>query len=364
MTPAPDPRWDDLPPPGFHTTPELPRTTWKPIDLREIVAADHVPLQPTVGQRTDGHGLLYRGRTHTMSGESEAKKSWIAQAIAAQELAGGESVAYLDFEDSAEAVTRRMLTLGATRQWLVERFAYIAPQEPITSGRSQLELNAALGDLKPTLIILDGVTEALALHGHSSLDNDDLAKFGRLITRPLAETGAAVLSLDHVVKDSEGRGRYALGGVHKLNGVSGGAFTVENVSRSGEGLAGRSRILIAKDRPGQLRPHALPGTGDRWWYADFTLDTGLPEPAELVPPVEHTEAFRPTALMAKVSAALLGAPEPLTTNDITARVRGKAIDVRSAIAALVDAGHVQISTGPRASRLHTLVRPYPDGDPE
>lgn len=114
MTPAPDPRWDDLPPPGFHTTPELPRTTWKPIDLREIVAADHVPLQPTVGQRTDGHGLLYRGRTHTMSGESEAKKSWIAQAIAAQELAGGESVAYLDFEDSAEAVTRRMLTLGAT----------------------------------------------------------------------------------------------------------------------------------------------------------------------------------------------------------------------------------------------------------
>jgi hypothetical protein len=59
----------------------------------------------------------------------------------------------------------------------------------------------------------------MSLHKLKSLDNDDLATFGRLVSRPIAATGAAAVNLDHQPKATDNRGRYALGGVHKLNGL-------------------------------------------------------------------------------------------------------------------------------------------------
>jgi hypothetical protein len=354
----------DVPPPAEppgSVTPLRP-TSWQPVDLSEILTAGYRSPTPTVGRRSDGRGILYAGRTHSLNSQSEDGKSWCAQHLSQQELEAGNAVVYLDFEDDAAAVAGRMMTLGALPDWLSARFAYIAPQEPITSGRAQADLMDAMRELRPTFVVIDGVTEALAMHGLSTLDNDDLAKFGRLVTRPLADAGAAVLSLDHVTKDAETRGRYAIGGVHKLNGLSGAAFTLQNVARFGEGMAGRSRLLIAKDRPGQLRPHALPGAGDRWWYADFTLDTGTAEPAEFVAPVEHTQPFMPTLVMAKVSAALLGAPGPLSVRGVIDRVTGKQETTRQALAALVDGGYVRVTSGPRGSQMHELIKSYPSED--
>ncbi|HEY3715132.1 MAG TPA: AAA family ATPase [Jatrophihabitantaceae bacterium] len=353
--------WADIPPP---TEPPgyAGATTWRPVDLAAILAGDHEPTVPTIGRRDDGRGILYPGRSHTCVGESEAAKSWFAQWIATQELGRGSAVAYLDFEDDAESVTRRLLILGALPDWIAGRFAYISPSEPVTVAGGLRDLEQALGDLRPSLVVIDGVTEALSLHGLSTNDNDEIARFGRTLIRPITSSGAAALSLDHVTKSTEGRGRYAIGGVHKLNAVTGAAFVLENVTRFGHGLTGKSRLLIAKDRPGRLREHALPGTGDRWWYADFTLDTAQqPDPAGIASPHHSTAPFHPTTLMAKVSDALAGAPHPLTSNDITARVRGKATDIRTAIAALVDTGHVEAIAGARGARHHTLVTPYPDG---
>lgn len=337
-------------------------TSWQPVDLTAALATGYRPPVPAIGQRSDGRGLLYAGRAHALTGESEALKSWAAQYVGMQEIDAGNSVIYLDFEDDAGSVTARLLTLGCLHADIAARFAYISPQEPLTAPGAQVDLAAAVRDLRPSLVILDGVTEALSLHGLSTLDNDELARFGRMLTRPITSTGAAVLSLDHVTKDRETRGRYAIGGVHKLNGLNGAAFTLESVQRAGAGLAGRSRLLITKDRPGQLRPHAMPGSTDRWWYADFTLDTGRPDPAELVAPVEHAEPFRPTALMVKVSDALAGAPMPLSSNDIVARVSGKATALRTALAVLIDDGYVAVTEGPRGARMHTLIRPYPGAE--
>ena len=38
--------------------------------------------------------------------------------------------------------------------------------------------------------------------------------------RPIAAAGAAVVLIDHVAKDKEKRGRYAIGAQHKLAGVA------------------------------------------------------------------------------------------------------------------------------------------------
>jgi hypothetical protein len=337
-------------------------TSWRPVDLDRILSGDYVAPVPTIGIRSDGVALLYPGRTHTSSGESETAKSLCEQFINVQELSLGNGVVYLDFEDDEASVTARHLYLGALPSWLRDHFAYIHPDEPITSPGGRRDLDAAMGDLKPTLVVLDGVTEAMSLHGLDPDKGPDIAKFGRLITKPLADTGAAVNSIDHVTKSADGRGRYAIGSVHKLNNVTGAAFVFENIHRFGKGLAGRSRIFIAKDRPGQLRAHALPGGNDRYWLADFTTDDTLaPDVAELWAPVERTEPFTPTAVMGKVAAVLIGRTDGLSGKAIQDRVGGRADIVRQATAALIDQGYITVTAGTRGAHLHTLTRDYPDG---
>ena len=67
--------------------------------------------------------------------------------------------------------------------------------------------------------------------------------------------------------------------------------------------------------------------------------------------------------MEKISDAMLSAGIPeLTQYDIMSRVTGKSADLRAALAALIDSGHVSAVDGPRNSRRHTLIRPFP-GEP-
>lgn len=339
-------------------------SSWRPVDLAPIIAGSSPRPTPTILRRTDGQGLWYPGKTHAVVGESESLKSWLAQAACAQLLLDGLCVVYVDFEDSADAVVDRMRILGASDDALRERFAYIAPEEPLLPGQGVLA--EALGDIRPAAAVLDGTTEAMALHKLSSIDNDDLATFGRLVTRPIAATGAAVVNLDHQPKSTDNRGRYALGGVHKLNGLSGVSLIAEGVEPAGVGLRGVSRLRIAKDRPGQLRAHGLPSAGGLRWVGDFVLDTRDPvDPAFIRPPAEAAKAaddWRPTEVMRKISAALTKADQPLTQTGIEARVTARATITRRALAVLIDEGHINVSDGPRNSKLHSLTKPY-DSDP-
>ena len=70
-------------------------------------------------------------------------------------------------------------------------------------------------------MVIDGVTEAMTMHGLELKDNADVAKFVELLPRPLARMGAAVVLVDHVAKDTGGRGRFAIGAPHKLAGIDG-----------------------------------------------------------------------------------------------------------------------------------------------
>lgn len=98
----------------------------------------------------------------------------------------------------------------------------------------------------------------------------------------MARSGAAVLALDHVIKDTGDRGRYPIGAQHTLSGVDGGAYRLEVVVRFRKDHVGSSRLKVAKDRPGHVRPHT--STYDR--IAVFVLDSTDPARtvAELVPP--------------------------------------------------------------------------------
>jgi hypothetical protein len=336
---------------------------WRPVDLAPVLDGSSKPLRPTVGRRSDGRPLLYAGKVHAVASETEGGKTMLALALASQELAAGRAVLYLDFEDSAESVVGRLRGLAVAPEVIRDRFAYLSPSEPIGGAGNADDLADVLGDLRPSLAVIDGVTEAMELHGLDPLRNHEIARFGRLLTRQIAVRGPATLMLDHVVKDREGRGRYALGGVHKLNGIDGASLLLENRTPFGIGTTGRSSVLIAKDRPGQLRRDALASRGLHWW-ADLVVesyDESFMEVTLSAPQSQSDQPFRPTVLMARVSEALANSAEPLAVRGVQDRVTGKQDVVRKALACLVDEGYVTTKSGPRGATLHTLVKPFTEG---
>lgn len=348
--------------------------TWAAQDLRSVLDGTYQPPQPSVGRRDDGVGLFYPGRMNSVASESEAGKTWFALIACLQEINDGHHVLYLDFEDDAGGVVGRLLCLGAHPDDILERFHYVRPENS-PSDIDLIDLAMVLEHI-PTLAIVDGVTEGMSLFGLELKDNTDIAKFGRLLLRPLTNAGAAVVTLDHVVKSSENRGRYSIGGVHKLNGLNGVMYMLENHRPFGIGVTGKSIIRVAKDRPGQIRKNGLPHVSGMHWYADLVVKSESAEFAEAhlysprVRDEEDREADedqkRINKLKAKVLDALAGAKSPLPGKGIEERVAGRAVDVRRAVAALVDAGRIVAEPGARGAILHRLATPVtqPDETPE
>ncbi len=221
--------------------------------LRAVLEGRVERPSPSVGaSRSDGARFLYPGLEHALIGEMEAGKSWWALAACAAELEAGNRVAYVHFEESDETGT--VLRLAQEFRVPVERiladFLFIGPERPVDPGRVDL----IVGDRPPTLVVLDGQNEAMALHSQGIYDADGAAEFRRQLVKPWTRHGAAVLSLDHVTKDPErNRQGYAFGSVHKGNGLNGALLVLENAEPFGEGRKGTSNVYVTKDRPGKLR---------------------------------------------------------------------------------------------------------------
>ena len=327
--------------------------SWRPVDLAPVLDGTWQPPQPTVGRRADGVGLFYPGRTHTVVSETEGGKTWFALSASLDELNAGKHVVYLDFEDDEGGTVGRLLTLGAHRDRIGDQFHYLRPDDPLGTGVNLDDLHRVLADHAPTLAVIDGVTEAMTMHGLNPLDNVDAATFGRMLPRRITEAGTAAANLDHVTKDRDGRGRYALGAVHKLNGLGGASYLLDNRTPFGIGLTGRSTVRVAKDRPGQLRRRALPSGGSTWWFGDLVLASQSDTFAEVSvePPVEHDANFRPTVLMERIAKAI-EQHGPLAARKIEALVQGKAATIRQAVTYLQLDGYLSEHTP------HELLKPY------
>lgn len=268
LGPPPPPRWQPVPnQPEEALDPDGPAepTSWRPVDLADALAGRDLPA-PELLERSDGHRMLYRGRVHWFQGESEACKSWLALLAVAQILAAGGAVLWVDFEDDDRGVVARLLAMSVAPEAIAGRFTYIRPDEPLRSKVAGF--TAAYSDLldiigRPyNLAVIDGVTEAVTVEGLSLLDNADIATWLRLLPKKIADaTGAAVVCIDHLAKDREGQGRYAIGAQHKLAGVTGAAYKLEVRKRfrrsdGSESVEGVIAVSVTKDRPGWVRAHA------------------------------------------------------------------------------------------------------------
>ncbi len=356
---------------------DLP-ATWKPIDLVPILTGTYQPEIPDLLPRTDKTCLLYAGRVHSLHGESESGKSLVAQAETARLIADASDVLYIDFESDAPAVVGRLLELGAPPGLVQSHLTYLRPDNDPRKFAHEREAFSELLSRPYVLAVVDGVTDALGVFGASSKDNDDIAAFMRSVPRLIANrTGAAVVLVDHVTKDADSRGRFAVGGQAKMNALDGSAFMVEVVESLGRGLRGVITLRIAKDRPGGVRPHcgAFRKT-DRSQEAARIIVDSTEAPGERIDvsveaPFRTVEndsgtahTFRPTYYMERVSEFLGNAVEPQTDKAIEDAVGGNNKARRQALALLVAEGFVEVETGPRRAKLHTHVKPYlADEDP-
>ena len=332
------------------------RSSWypKPLDL----TGETEEPEPEFLARNDGHRLFYRGKINALLGESESGKTWVALHAVAQSLHLQEKVIYLDFEDSGKGILSRLRALGLEDRHF-ENFTYANPDQNLTLDE-RIDLIDALMEIVPELIVVDGVNAAMTLLNLELTSNRDATFFSQQLLKPLALSGACVITIDHVTKSKESRGNYAIGAQAKRADINGAAIMCEVVLPFGRGMSGELTLKVTKDRPGHVRANSkeakFAGTVQL-----KSSTTGSVEMTILAPNGERNR-IRPTHLMEAVSKVLEAAQGALSKNAIEKDVKGKAEWVRVACQVLIDEKYVGVENGARNSLNLRLLKLYREAD--
>ncbi|MFF0876855.1 AAA family ATPase [Micromonospora aurantiaca (nom. illeg.)] len=355
------------PPPQDQPPADDEPDSWEPVPLRPYLDGTHKPIVPSLGiARSDGLRMIYPGKEHTIVGEMESGKSWFAAACAVAEILAGRHVVYVHFEEAIPAgTTDRLIALGLRPDVIEEQFHFYAPARP---ARPE-DVARMIERHRPSLMVADGVNEAMALHRQAINDVDGAAEFRRRLIKPFLRAGAATLAGDHVVKDQDGRGRYALGSIHKGNALDGAQFLIRNKEPFGRGRRGYSHLFVAKDRPGYLRQHGQPtktpgitymgtltvdDTRSRASYLELTLYAPRAEVGgETQDQPVNPEARDDAAILAVIRESISGGRSGTSKR----AVRGAATKMSSA---RVDAALERLLTGGQITKSATGYRPADD----
>lgn len=244
--------------------------TWRPIDLGPYLRGEIISPKPTLGiARDDGQRCLYPGREHAVIGETESGKSWFCLMCSAAEMRAGNRVVYIHFEEADPASTiERLQFLGLPDDTISGHLVFLGPGEQV-----RREWLTALMQPPPTLVILDGVNEAMALHGAEIKAAEGASEFRRRLVTPFLRAGAAVLSCDHLPMGTDHTRRDAYGTVHKGNAIDGARFVMVNKEPFGRGMRGMSHVYLTKDRPGALRIHGRQtGVPGKSYFGALAID--------------------------------------------------------------------------------------------
>jgi AAA domain-containing protein len=360
--------------PGDDTAAPQSDPSWRRVDLTDLLHGNRELLVPTLFERTDGVCLLYPGMIHSIHGESESGKSLIMQFQCVQLIMQGEDVLYVDFESDPVSVTQRLIEFGATVEAIGDHFHYHQPEVKPDSP-SERDAWAEMLSRKYTLAVIDGVTDALGVFGCSTKDNDDVAGWIREVPKVIAaRTGAAVVLVDHVTKDTSTRNRYAIGGQAKMAGLTGAAYTVEVTSPLGQGLRGEVVLRIAKDRPGAMRSRcgSFRKSDRTQEVARIIVDSTVDPPrmiigapgARLGEDCDGPKVFRPTNLMQRVSEAIEQQPGKFTKNKAVTMAGGKKQHTLVAFDILDREGYLKSERGQSGYTVFSSVKPYRETDDE
>lgn len=336
--------------------------TWRPKDLAKMLAGTIPVLTPTMLPRDDGRCLFYAAKVHSVHGESESGKSLVLMGEASRLMKAGQDVLWITFDSDEEEDVGRALRFGVTVDEVVAHLHYVRPE---VSPASTPESRAAFIELtsRPyAMAVVDGVIDAMSLitAGAKGDPNEVYSQFFRILPKRLArKTGAAVILVDHVVKDAESRGRYAIGAQGKMATITGAAYTVEPDKDGAPvgGGVGAIMLRVGKDRPKEVRRYCGPRRArDRTQLAARVVfdDTGthtvMTVEAPELDPFTSSDAVGgvapsidvPFDVMQLVSEFLEDRPDGMTKKEIETAITGRAERIRLAITELDRLDYVRI----------------------
>ena len=370
-----DPIWDLMgtEPPKPSGVDEGNRTSWGLLDIDQLLSDDTEPELPTVLRMDDGTPLFYPGRVNALVGEPESAKSWLAQLASTQEIRAACKAIYIDFEDIGRNIVARLRLLGADDSEIRGSFGVSNPDSPLGADEQE-ELFAAVDELMPTVIVVDGVNAAMVLLGLDLEKNTDCTQFHQFLLKPLTRQGAAVITVDHVPKNKMGRGGFAIGAQAKKAMVDGAMLGVTCKVPFGEGRLGELEIVVLKDKIGKVRKLAEKRGNDDY-LATVEIDarqegrvvisickkgTGNGSDGNGISKSDANLLFK----MARVSEFLdrAGREDGLSFTAIFKELKGGRDELARALTALEERGSIEVVDGPRASRLHRFVTRFQPTD--
>lgn len=213
------------------------------------------PPAPRLLRRRDGYALFYAAKVNVLFGDPECGKTMIAIAACVEALNAGRRAALLDVDHNGAAeIVGRLILLGANPAHLADpaRFRLYEPED-------REELLERVGDARrwrPAVAVVDSLGEMVPLLGLSSNSPDDYSTAHRQVLTALADTGAAVIGIDHLPKSEDARAHGQTGTVAKRRAINGASLRVTLTEPFIPGRGGAASITIHKDRPGGLRAHS------------------------------------------------------------------------------------------------------------
>jgi hypothetical protein len=327
-------------PPEVRNPMEERLSSWAAVDLEPYLTGQVTLPEPSILSRDDGQGLMYPGRVNSLYGKSEAAKSWMAIWACIQEMAKGERVIYIDFEDLPEGTIGRLKALGAGDDDIQQQFRYVHPEGPLADMQryrfgyaptddgveSSSVFKALVDTFDPTLIVADG-NEATATEVITGW-----------LKRMCRGGRTTVIVIDHTGK-GDTAGASPIGAHHKVAMVQGTALRVDVIDRPMPDAKGLVRLIVFKDRPGAVRK--ISSNHTEQIAGDVTIDSRQPgitrisitasDPAEVV--VANTDSMEAKLATldesAEIQTAILALFEgdldrTLTTPQVTA-----ALDISS-----------------------------------
>lgn len=361
-----------------HETNKNTSSSWRFENLTQLASGIELPPTPTVFQREDGQGLFYRGAVNDLHGEPGCGKSMIAQIATAQELKQGHDVIYIDYEDSARNIVKRLLLLDVTGEQIVQHLHYVRPSAKPNSPTSLDGWKETLDYADTaTLAIIDGVTSCLAYAGLDSNNGDDIAAWYNTMPRPISARGPAVVLIDHVVKSKDNRGRYAGGSMQKLALIDGISYSVDMTKPVGKGVRGTIVIKSGKDRISEIEEHCAVNWSSNGSHqreaARIEINSTNPKlirvtiaRPNMTPSDETTRQHgleRPTGLMEKISRIIENAPEEPNQTEIIELLKDDGSSARkttvlTAINRLLEGEWISNRSGHNNRNIYASVRPY------
>lgn len=223
----------------------------EPIDLTGYLDGTTQQPQPSQLHRDDGNHLIYAGAVNGIHGDSGSGKGWVVCHLITQNAAQGRRTMLLDLEDTADSIISRLRMLGLDNHQILTWLIYIRPQ--VTLGPGAVERLVELIDAyNVQAVIIDSIGEAFALEGVNEDKDVEVGPWYRRVARPLAETGAAVVLVDHSTKAADNP-LHPSGSKRKRAAVTGASYLAEALKPFVKGQGGRLRLTCAKDRHGNYR---------------------------------------------------------------------------------------------------------------